>query len=214
MDAAYERDEYIRYPTDWNTVEKTLRLLDDTPDNIQTSLATAIQIFNVKHLPDFMKWQVESGFKKLNLGNVPGGVQMGGGLVNMHLLYIPTFLSIQILPKEEKQHVRELYADFKDWLWNNYRQDDDFWKINAYGWKRWEAVMEHMDAQDNSHLLPGLKDYVNNRKSSISLFQTFDRTELTKSVDFGDYKFRVGLIPFIFCGHELHHLNVIRKLYL
>ena len=58
-------------PTDWDTVEKNLRMLDETPDNIQTSLATAIQIFNVKHLPDFMKWKVESKFKKLNLGTVP-----------------------------------------------------------------------------------------------------------------------------------------------
>ena len=38
-----------------------------------------------------MKWKVESKFKKLNLGTVPGDIQMGGGLVNMHLLYIPTF---------------------------------------------------------------------------------------------------------------------------
>lgn len=161
MDAIHERDEYIRYPTDWNTVEKGLQLLDNTPDNIQTSLATAIQIFNIKHLPDFMKWKVESNFKKLNLGNVPGGVQMGGGLVNMHLLYIPTFLSIQILPKEDKQEVVDRFMDFKDWLWKNYRQDDDFWKINPYGWKRWEAVLNHMNAQDNSHLLPGFKEYVN-----------------------------------------------------
>jgi hypothetical protein len=161
MDAAYERDEYIRYPTDWETVERTLRLLDETPDNIQTSLATAIQIFNVKHLPDFMKWKVKSKFKKLNVGTVPGGVQMGGGLVNMHLLYIPTFLSIQILPKEDKQEVEERFIEFKEWLWNNYRKDDDFWKHNPYGWKRWEAVVSHMNAQDNSHLLSGFKEYVN-----------------------------------------------------
>jgi len=160
MDASHQRDEYIRFPTKWDTVETNLRMLDNTPDNIQTSLATAIQIFNVKHLPDFMKWKVESKFKKLNLGTVPGGTQMGGGLVNMHLLYIPTFLSIQILPKEDKQEVRERYAEFKDWLWKNYRQDDEFWKHNPYGWKRWEAVMEHMDEKDNSHLLPGFKEYV------------------------------------------------------
>jgi len=161
MDASHARDEYIRYPTDWSTVEKTLHMLDNTPDNIQTSLATAIQIFNVKHLPDFMKWKVESGFKKLNSGTVPGGVQMGGGLVNMHLLYIPTFLSIQILPKEDKQEVKERFMDFKDWLWKNYRQDDDFWKHNPYGWQRWEAVLNHMNAQDNSHLLLGFKEYTN-----------------------------------------------------
>src|SRR6056300_62292 len=160
MDASHERDEYIRFPTNWDTVEKTLHMLDNTPDNIQTSLATAIQIFNVKHLPDFMKWKVQSGFKKLNAGTVPGGVQMGGGLVNMHLLYIPTFLSIQILPKEDKQEVEQRFMEFKDWLWQNYRQDDDFWKHNPYGWKRWEAVLNHMNQNDHSNLLPGFKEYV------------------------------------------------------
>jgi organic radical activating enzyme len=161
MDASHGRDEYIRYPTDWKTVEKTLHMLDNTPDNIQTSLATAIQIFNIKHLPNFMKWKIKAGFKKLNEGTVPGGVQMGGGLVNMHLLYIPTFLSIQILPKEDKLDVERRFMEFKDWLWKNYRQDDDFWKHNPYGWKRWEAVLNHMNAEDNSHLLPGFKEYVN-----------------------------------------------------
>lgn len=160
MDACYERDEYIRHPTDWQTVERNLHMLDNTPDNITTSLATAIQMLNVKHLPDFMKWKVESGFKKLNFAQVPGGVQMGGGLVNMHLLYIPTFLSIQCLPKDDKKEVRERYAEFKDWLWKNYRQDDDFWKNNPYGWKRWEAVMNHMDAKDKSKELHGFREYI------------------------------------------------------
>ena len=161
MDAIKERDEYIRFPTKWEVVEKNLQMLDNTPDNIQTSLATAIQIFNVKHLPDFMKWKVESGFKKLNLGTVPGDVQMGGGLVNMHLLYIPTFLSIQILPKEDKQEVEQRFMEFKDWLWNNYRKDDEYWKKNPYGWRRWEAVLAHMNQKENSFLLPGFKEYVN-----------------------------------------------------
>jgi hypothetical protein len=161
MDACGERDEYIRFPTKWETVERNLHLLDNTPDNIQTSLATAIQIFNVKHLPDFMKWKLNANFKKLNVGTVPGGVQMGGGLVNMHLLYIPTFLSIQILPIEDKQEVAERFDEFKGWLWNNYRQDDDYWKVNPYGWRRWEAVLNHMNSQDNSHLLSGFKEYTN-----------------------------------------------------
>jgi len=54
-----------------------------------------------------------------------------------------------------------MFMDFKDWLWHNYRQDDDFWKINPYGWQRWEAVLLHMEAKDHSRLLPGFKEYVN-----------------------------------------------------
>ena len=160
IDACFEKDEYIRFPTKFKEVERTLRRLDNTPDNIHISIATAIQVFNVMHLPDFAKWKIESNFKKVNVGQV-ADVLMGGGIFNMHLVHIPTFLNITILPKEYKLQVRQKFAEFKDWLWENYTQDDDFWIHNPYGWKRWEAVLEHMDSADNSHLLSGFKEYVN-----------------------------------------------------
>lgn len=160
IDAIHERDHYIRFPTNFADVERTLHMLDNTPDNIHVSMATAVQIFNVKHLPDFMKWKIKQNFRKMNVGLV-SGVLMGGGLVNMHLVHIPTFLNITILPEKDKQEVREIFAEFKQWLWDNYTQNDDFWKENPYGWRRWEGLLEHMDSQDNSHLLPGFKEYVN-----------------------------------------------------
>jgi len=159
VDAIEQRDDYIRYPTKFDEVSRTLHLLDSTPDNIHVSMATAVQIFNIKHLPDFIKWKVNQNFKKMNVGLV-GGVLMGGGLVNMHLVHIPTFLNITILPKEDKEDVHRRFADFKEWLWNNYTQDDDYWNVNPYGWRRWEALLEHMDSVDNSYRLSGFKEYV------------------------------------------------------
>lgn len=58
-----------------------------------------------------------------------------------------------------------------------------------------------------------LNDYSNNRNASISLFKTFDNEELNTSLNLEHYKFKVGLIPFICCGHELHHLNIIKENY-
>jgi MoaA/NifB/PqqE/SkfB family radical SAM enzyme len=168
VDAIHERDNYIRYPTNFNDVERTLHMLDNTPDNIHVSIATAVQIFNIKHLPDFMKWKIEQKFKKMNVGLV-SGVQMGGGLVNMHLVHIPTFLNITILPNEDKKEVEERFEDFRQWLWKNYRNDEDFWKINPYGWKRWEALLTHMNSKDNSYLLSGFKEYVNKLDSIRNL---------------------------------------------
>jgi hypothetical protein len=159
IDAIEQRDDYIRYPTKFDEVSRTLHLLDSTPDNIHVSMATAVQIFNIKHLPDFIKWKVKQNFKKMNVGLV-GGVLMGGGLVNMHLVHIPTFLNITILPKEDKEDVHRRFAEFKEWLWNNYTQDDDYWNVNPYGWRRWEALLEHMDSIDNSYRLGGFKEYV------------------------------------------------------
>jgi len=160
IDALSDRNYYIRYPSDWSTIERNLHRLDNTPDNIQVSIATAIQILNIKHLPDFAKWKIKQNFKKVNFENVTGGIQAGGGIFNMHLIYIPTFLSIRCLPAEDKAEVRRLFAEFATWLHENYRQDRDFWKDNPYGWHRWQAVLDFMDAEDHTHLLPAFKEYI------------------------------------------------------
>ena len=39
-------------------------------------------------------------------------------------------------------------------------QDEDFWKKNPYGWRRWQAVLDFMDAEDHTDLLPALKEYL------------------------------------------------------
>jgi len=160
VDAVGERNHYIRFPTDWDTLVTNLHMLDNTPSNIHVSLATAIQILNIKHLPELAKWKIQQGFKKINFENNIGGIEAGGGIFNMHLLYIPTYLSVKCLPEADKQEVRERFAELKTWLYENYRQDDDFWNVNPYGWSRWQAVLDFMDSEDHTHLLPAFKEYI------------------------------------------------------
>ena len=68
----------------------------------------------------------------------------------------------KLLTKEDKEEIRVKFVEFKDWLWNNYRQDDDFWKDNPYGWQRWESILSFVMAEDHTNLLPDFKEYVNN----------------------------------------------------
>ena len=160
IDAVDQRNYYIRYPSEWETIVKNLHRLDNTPDNIQVSIATAIQILNIKHLPDFARWKIQQNFRKINFQNVMEGMEAGGGIVNMHLLYIPTWLSIRVLPAEDKEEVRKKFAELSTWLYENYRQDEDFWKTNPYGWKRWQAVLDFMDSEDHTDQLPAFKEYI------------------------------------------------------
>lgn len=166
IDATDERNYYIRFPSDWDKVVTNLKKLDDAPESIQVSIATAIQILNIKHLPDFAKWKITQNFKKVNLQNIMEGVDAGGGIFNMHLLYIPTWLSIRVLPEADKADVRAKFAELKDWLYKNYRQDDDFWVKNPYGWKRWQAILDFMDSEDHSNLLPAFKEYITTMDTS------------------------------------------------
>ena len=160
IDDIGDRNYYIRYPSDWDVVVKNLHKLDNTPNNIHVSIATAIQILNVKTITELAKWKIQQNFKKVNNSNVTGGIEAGGGIINMHLVYIPTFLSIKCLPADEKEEVRKIFAEFANWLYIHYRQDEDFWKKNPYGWRRWQAVLDFMDAEDHTDLLPALKEYL------------------------------------------------------
>lgn len=160
LDGIGDRVHYIRYPTDWKTVEENLWRLENTPSNIQTNIAFAVQILNIKHVPEFIKWKVTNGFNKLNFDKNAAGQTVGGGLVGVHLLWIPTWLSLRVLPKEDKLEVRELFTELKQWLWDNYTQDLEFWETNPYGWKRWEGILDWMDAEDHTNLLPDFRDYI------------------------------------------------------
>lgn len=160
LDGLSERVGYIRYPTDFDTIEKNLWRLEKTSDKIRTNLALAVQILNIKHIPDFIKWKVKSDFKKLNFDKNAAGQTAGGGLCGVHLLWIPTWLSLRVLPKEDKQEVRGLFEELRDWLWDNYTRDEEFWVTNPYGWKRWEGILDWMDAEDHTNLLPDFQEYI------------------------------------------------------
>lgn len=160
LDGMAERNHYIRNPSDWNTIVENLHILDNAPDNIQTNIALAVQILNIKHIPEFIKWKVKQKFKKINMDTNAAGQIMGGGLVGVHLLWIPTWLSLRVLPLEDKAEVRELFAELQQWLWDNYTQDAEFWERNPYGWKRWEGILDWMDAEDHTNLLPDFREYI------------------------------------------------------
>lgn len=175
LDGLGERVGYIRYPTDFSTVEKNLWRLEKTSHKIQTNIALAVQILNIKHIPDFIKWKVKSNFKKLNFDTNAAGQTAGGGLCGVHLLWIPTWLSLRVLPKQDKIEVRKLFSNLQSWLWDHYTKDSDFWEQNPYGWKRWEGILDWMDAEDQTNLLPDFREYINtmDRQRGTNFKETF-----------------------------------------
>jgi sulfatase maturation enzyme AslB (radical SAM superfamily) len=160
LDGIDARVEYIRYPLNFKDIEKNLWKLEHTPAHIETNLELAVQILNIKHIPEFIKWRINSGFKKLNQGKNVLGQTLGGGLVNFHLLWIPTWMNLRALPVEDKAEVRKLFSELQDWLWENYTQDEEFWETNPYGWKRWEGMLDWMDSEDQTYLLPDFREFI------------------------------------------------------
>ena len=159
LDALGDRNHYIRFPSDWDTIVKNLHILDNTPDNIHVTIALAAQILNIKNIPDFIKWKVSSNFKKLNKQINASGYMQGGGLIGVHLLWLPSWLSMRVLPAEDKAEVREKFNELKVWL-ETYYKDSESLGNNPWGWKRWEGILDWMDKEDDTHLLPDFREYI------------------------------------------------------
>lgn len=113
IDAVGDKNHYIRYPSDWDTIVTNLHILDNTPDNIIVNIACAVQLLNIMYLPELAKWKLSQNFNKIHMHPKTNGD------VGTHLVYFPSYLNIRVLPVELKEiaakHIRE-FTDNPRWL--------------------------------------------------------------------------------------------------
>ena len=113
IDAVGDKNHYIRYPSDWNTIVQNLHILDNTPDNIIVNIACAVQLLNIMYLPELAKWKLSQNFKKVHMHPKTNGD------VGTHLVYFPSYLNIRVLPVELKELAAKNIQEFTDnprWL--------------------------------------------------------------------------------------------------
>jgi MoaA/NifB/PqqE/SkfB family radical SAM enzyme len=148
VDAYGVKNDYIRYPSQWANVEKNIRLLDETSNNITINLACAVQALNVTYLDELAQWKLDSNFKKINLA------PYGAGVIGLHLVYLPSYLNIRVLPKYIKKYAADKILKFADSI-----KTDEFLN-NSYGRQRWQGIVKYMLEEDWSSKLPALTQYL------------------------------------------------------
>jgi hypothetical protein len=149
IDAIGERNDYIRYPSKWADVVANLKRLDDTPDNVVVNIACAVQLLNVLYVPELVQWKVSMNFKKINKA------PYGAGLIGTHLVYLPSYLNVRVLPK----HLKDKVTQQVDYFCFRQSRNSEF-NNNPYGFKRWQGLVQYMNGEDWSHKLPMLLDYL------------------------------------------------------
>jgi len=149
VDAVGARNDYIRYPSRWNNVVANLCRLDDTPDNITVNIACAVQLLNVITISELVHWKDSMNFKKINLP------PYGAGLVGTHLVYLPSYLNVRVLPK----HLKDKVAQQVDYFCFRNSRNTEFVN-NPYGYQRWQGLVRYMRSEVWSHKIPMLLDYL------------------------------------------------------
>ena len=150
LDGFGDHHNLIRYPNDWQTILKKLDYWDNTADNIQVTIDLTASILNVMHIPDFVKWKMQQNFKKINMDTMQD-------FIGIHFLHSPEFLSIQVLPKELKKQVEQKFEELHNWvIENSYRGS-----IRLERYKRFRALISHMNSKDRSNEWPQAIEYLN-----------------------------------------------------
>ena len=153
VDSIFEMNSYIRFPSQWSVIEKQFERLDKTPDNIEVTIACAVQMLNMYYIPDFIQWKLSKKFKKINPW------PLGAGLINYHFVYHPAHLNVKVFPQWMKRKVETKYEEFYVWLKENYRNDQEFLE-NAYGIKRLKGMVNFMNSEDWSQRMPQFIEYI------------------------------------------------------
>ena len=141
-----------------------MHLLDKTDDNVEVTLACAVQALNIYYVPDFIEWKLNEGFKKINMW------PFGAGGINYHYVYHPPQLNVKILPQWFKDECHLKYVDFYGWWkknwekgipdWHKNNVTYDQWKNANYGLKRLQGLITFMKSEDWSNRMIEFREYI------------------------------------------------------
>lgn len=148
IDSVGQKNNYIRHPSKWDSIVSNMHLLDNTSDHITVNLACAVQLLNVHSLADLAEWKLDQNFKKINRA------PYGGGIIGLHLVYLPSYLNVRVLPQDLKDQAADTISKFANSI-----NTHEF--INsAYGKMRWLGLVDYMNSEDWSHKLPAAVQYL------------------------------------------------------
>jgi len=169
IDAFGSKNDYIRYPSTWGAIESNLRLLDNTPDNIVVNVACAVQALNVMYLNELVDWKMSQNYKKINTK------QYGAGLIGLHLVYLPSYMNVRVLPKHLKikaeKNINALISKYSG---------GDF-DIDPYGKQRWLGLIDYMNSENWSVKFPAMLEYleITDKTRGTDFKSTFKEFDIT-----------------------------------
>jgi organic radical activating enzyme len=142
IDGAKEINDYIRYPADWDTIERNLHLYDQTPEMIGVKILCTVQALNIYYLPEFSDWLLKQNYKKISRPQLDGIFHTG-------ILHYPQYLCAKVLPYKLKLKITEKIY--------NYAADN----TDNPSIQRLKKMTDFMNSEDWSHLLPQFNEYIN-----------------------------------------------------
>jgi len=158
IDSYGSLNDYIRYPSCFKKIEKNMEQLDRLPSqNLDLWIAVTVNVYNIFHLPEFIKWKLKKGFLNIN------ALSSSQPIFTSHLLHTPQHLNIKILPTDYKLQIQNKFdyflKTFKSWLEENnfsQKQSEILYRESQY---ILQGYVRYMNSEDWSDLIPKFWKY-------------------------------------------------------
>ena len=180
VDDIMQRNEYVRYPSKWERTEEVFHILDkNTSNNVEITIACAVNALNIFYIPNFIQWKLNQGFNKINMW------PFGAGAINYHFVYHPPHLNVKVLPSWFKDKCEKKYEEFYPWWkenwhlgipsWHKNKVTFEDWEKASYGLSRLKGMISFMQSEDWSVRMPEMKEYLNlvNKTRDINFDQVY-----------------------------------------
>ena len=137
IDSVEDKNHWIRYPSDWDTIVKNLHILDNTPDNVEVWILNSLQALNMFYITEFMEFIIEQKFKKV--------ARRTKGMFHPGIVHYPSYLNPKVLPNDLKQYITNLTKVAEE----HYGPTDKL-----------DGVINFMNSEDWTDHLPKLREYI------------------------------------------------------
>jgi len=106
IDGVGDINYYMRPPSRFEKIHENLKKLSTAEGNFKVWIACTVNVFNVLHLPEYMKWALENKMPRVNDDNIKP-------ILTPHPLHGPKFYNIRMLPPHAKEYVKQKYNKYK-----------------------------------------------------------------------------------------------------
>ena len=148
---------YVRYPTNWEQIQRNIAHFDGLGDNTVTNFQFTTHALNIYRIPEVFDWADRSGFRNRAYYN---DLQE---YVCVSLVHYPPNQSIRVLPADYKKIVTEKLRAYIETRLAGQRID------------QLTAILDFMNAEDESDQMGALVEYTKmlDKMRGTNFFTTF-----------------------------------------
>ena len=119
-------NDFIRYPSRWDQMEKNLEKFDTAEGNLNLKIATAVNVFNIWHLPEFIEYIMKKNYKQI------GGHSI---LMRNNSVYRPYHLNVNILEDSFKEKIKNRFNNYKK-KFSDFNYQSVYGESNLHSWQK------------------------------------------------------------------------------